>query len=77
MKIIVYTTEWCHWCHKVKDFLKENKIEFEDKDIEKVKGADEEAKNKSGQAGVPVVDIDGNIVVGFDVPKLKELLKLN
>ncbi len=75
-KVITYTAEWCPWCHKVKDFLKEKNVEFEDKDIDKVKGAAEEAVKKSGQAGIPVTDIDGKIVIGYDVDALKKLLKL-
>jgi len=65
-KVTVYSTENCPWCHKAKDFLKSKNIEFENKDV----GNDEEARNKmiekSGQAGVPVLDIDGTIIVGFD-----------
>ncbi len=75
-KVTVYGTPTCPWCDKVKDFLKENKVEFEYVDV----GADQEkAKEmveKSGQMGVPVIDVDGTMVVGFDVDKLKELLKL-
>ena len=74
-KVIVYTAGWCPWCHKVMDFLKENNIEFEAKDVDNKENA-KEVIEKSGQTGIPVTDIDGNIVVGFNVPKLKELLKL-
>ncbi len=74
-KVIVYTAEWCPWCHKVMDFLKENNIEFEPRDVEKQEYA-KELVEKSGQSGIPVTDIDGNIVVGYDVKKLKELLKI-
>ena len=76
MKVTTYTAGWCPWCHKVKDFLNEKNVKFEDKDIDKVKGAAEEAFNKSGQAGIPVTDIDGKIVIGYDVDALKRLLKL-
>lgn len=76
MKVITYTAEWCPWCHKVKDFLKANKVKFEDRDIDKVPGAAKEAAEKSGQAGIPVTDINGNMVIGYDVPALKKLLKL-
>ena len=74
-KVIVYTADWCPWCHKVMDFLKENNIEFEAKDVDNKENA-KEVIEKSGQTGIPVTDIDGTIVVGFNVPKLKELLKL-
>ncbi len=76
MKVITYSAEWCPWCHKVKDFLGANSVKFEDRDVDKVKGAAEEAFKKSGQAGVPVTDIDGKVVIGYDVDELKKLLKL-
>jgi glutaredoxin-like YruB-family protein len=74
-KVTVYTAEWCPWCHKVMDFLKENDIEFEAKDVENREYA-QESMEKSGQAGIPVTVIDEEVVVGFDVAKLKKLLKL-
>jgi glutaredoxin-like YruB-family protein len=74
-KVIVYTAEWCTWCHKVVEFLKENNVEFEEKNVADQAKA-KEAIEKSGQAGIPVVDIDGEIVVGFNEKKLKELLGL-
>jgi glutaredoxin-like YruB-family protein len=74
--IKVYSTPSCPWCHKAKDFLKENKIEFENFDV----SSDEKARNdmveKSGQMGVPVIDIDGTIIVGFDQEAIKKALKL-
>jgi glutaredoxin-like YruB-family protein len=74
--VTVYSTQTCPWCHKAKDFLKDNNIEFEDKDV----SVDEEARNamveKSGQMGVPVIDIDGEIIVGFDQDAIKRALKL-
>lgn len=74
--VTVYSTPTCPWCVKVKDFLKENKIEFEDKDV----SLDEEARKamveKSGQMGVPVLDIDGTVIVGFDQEAIKKALKL-
>ena len=74
-KVIVYSADWCPWCHRVMDFLKENKVPFEARDVEVGNNA-KESMTKSGQAGIPVTDIDGQIVVGFDVKKFKELLKL-
>ena len=74
-KIIVYGAEWCPWCHKVTDFLKENKISFEEKDVDIPSNA-EECMKKSGQAGIPVTVIDDKIIVGFDADKLKDALKL-
>jgi glutaredoxin-like YruB-family protein len=75
-KVRVYSTQTCPYCHMAKDFLRENKIEFEDIDV----GADHEAAkemiDKSGQMGVPVIDVNGEIIVGFDKDKLKKALKL-
>lgn len=64
--VTVYSTQSCPWCVKLKDYLKEKNVEFDDIDV----GADQEkAKEmveKSGQMGVPVADINGTIIVGFD-----------
>ena len=75
MKVTVYSAPWCPWCQKTKEFLKEHNIEFEEKDVQKQENA-HEALHLSGQAGIPVTVIDGQVIVGFDVPKLKELLKI-
>ena len=57
-----------------KDFFAENKIAFTDKNAATDMVARKEAITKSGQMGVPVIDVDGQIVVGFDEPKLRKLL---
>ena len=72
----VYSTATCPYCHTLKEFLKKNNIEFEDIDVSQDKEALGEMVKKSGQMGVPVVDIDGQIVVGFDKEKITELLSL-
>ncbi|MDP7180558.1 MAG: glutaredoxin domain-containing protein [Candidatus Woesearchaeota archaeon] len=75
-KVTVYSTSTCPWCTKVKEFLKESKVEFEEKNV----GEDDTARNemveKSGQMGVPVIDIDGTVIVGFDQEAIKKALKL-
>ena len=76
MKVTVYSSPTCPWCVKVEDWLKENKIEFERIDISKDKEKALEMIMKSGQVGVPVIDVDGEFVAGFDEAKLKELLKI-
>jgi glutaredoxin 3 len=73
----VYSTPTCPYCHLAKQFLKENNIEFEDIDVSASQQAAQEMIDKSHQMGVPVLDIDGNIVVGFDKTKIKQLLKLS
>jgi len=75
MTVILYKADWCYWCHVAEDFLRRNKVEFEARDVDEEKNA-QEAMKKSGQAGIPVIDVDGQIVVGFNEEKLKELLKL-
>jgi glutaredoxin 3 len=77
VKIIkVYATPTCPYCHMAKDFLKENKIKFEDIDVSENEEKANEMIEKSGQMGVPVIDIDGEIIVGFDKEKIKKLLKI-
>ncbi|MBI2499769.1 glutathione S-transferase N-terminal domain-containing protein [Candidatus Woesearchaeota archaeon] len=75
-KVVLYTTPTCSWCHKTREFLKQHKIKFEDIDVSKDYSAAMKMIKKSGQQGVPVIDIDGNIVVGFDEPKLRRILKI-
>ena len=72
--IKVYTTSTCPWCIRVKQFLNENNVPYENIDVSSNPAAVEEMKEKSGQMGVPVVDVDGEIIVGFDKEKLKSKL---
>ena len=76
MKVKVYSTPTCPYCVQAKDFLKENKVEFEDIDVSQDPKAAQHIAEKSGQMGVPVIDIEGEMIVGFDKEKLKKLLKL-
>ena len=76
-KVIVYSAPWCPWCHKAMDFLKANKIEFQEKDVEKDSKYVEELQKWSGQTGIPVIVIeDKDVIVGFDQAKLKMLLNI-
>lgn len=75
-KIKVYSTPTCPYCIRAKQFLKENNIVFEDTDVSVDHEAADEMIKKSGQMGVPVLDIDGEIVVGFDKEKIKQALGL-
>ena len=76
MKVKVYSTETCPHCKMAKAWLKEKEIEFEEVDVTSNQEAQKEMVEKSGQMGVPVIDVDGKIVIGFNKPKLEELLKL-
>lgn len=75
-KVIVYGTQMCPWCHKMTDWLKENDIAFDYVDVGTDREKAVEMVEKSGQMGVPVADVDGEIVTGFDMPKLKKLLHI-
>lgn len=77
MKVVVYTTPLCPWCQATKSFLKANNIDFEEIDVSKDEKKAQEMILKSGQMGVPVIEIDGKIVVGFNKPLLEEFLGLS
>jgi glutaredoxin 3 len=74
-KITVYSTPTCPWCKKTKDYLKKKKLEFRDVDITEEDKDREEMIDKSGQMGVPVIDIDGTIIVGFNPKEIEKVLK--
>ena len=73
-KITVFRTENCPWCHKTIEWLKTHKFGFKEIYVDKDPKAADEMVEKSGQRGVPVIDIDGQIVVGFNEPALKKAL---
>ena len=75
-KIKVYSTPTCPYCFTLKEFLKEHNIKFEDIDVFQDKSGRDDMIKKSGQMGVPVVDIDGQIIVGFDKEKICQLLNI-
>ncbi len=75
--ITIYSTPTCSWCQAAKDYLHKREIEFEDVDVSADMGRAMEMVEKSGQQGVPVIDIDGEIIVGFDRPRIDSLLNLN
>lgn len=75
-KILVYSTPTCPFCIRAKQFLTENNIPFENYDVSQDQQKAEEMIQKSGQMGVPVIDIDGEIIIGFDKEKIKSLLGL-
>lgn len=72
----IYSTPACPYCLTLKEFLKEHNITFEDIDVSKDEKTLKEMIEKSGQMGVPVVDINGEIVVGFDKEKISKLLEI-
>jgi glutaredoxin 3 len=72
----VYSTPTCPWCIRSKQFLKDSGIAYEDIDVSVNQTAAEEMVQKSGQMGVPVLDINGQIIVGFDKEKINKALGL-
>jgi len=72
----VYSTQACPYCVKAKDFLKGHKIAFEEIDVSKNIKAAAEMVSKSGQMGVPVIEIGDKVITGFDVEEIKKALKI-
>ena len=72
--VTVYSATWCAFCHAAKDYFNKLGITYEDKDIEKDPKFAEESISKSNQMGIPVIDIDGAIIVGFDKPAIDAAL---
>lgn len=73
--ITVYSTTWCAFCHAAKQYFDKLGVAYKDINVEADADAAQEMVKKSGQMGVPVIDIDGSIVVGFDKPTIDKLLK--
>ncbi len=76
MKVTIYSTPTCPYCEMTKDFLREHNVPFEDFNVAADQLKAQEMVEKSGQFGVPVIDIDGQIVIGFDKPRLAKLLNI-
>lgn len=75
-KVKVYSTEICPYCVALKEFLKEHHIEFEEIDVSQDQQSAKEMVEKTGQMGVPVIEIDDQVVVGFDREKITKLLNI-
>lgn len=77
-KVIVYSTDWCGYCSAEKEWLAHNKINFIEKKVDQDPEAYKEfIKKMGGPSGVPVTDVDGEIVLGFDREKLRKLLGIS
>ncbi len=74
MTIKVYSTPTCPWCTEVKKYLAQKNVIFDDVDVSRDREAAMEMVRKSGQRGVPVIDINGNIIVGFDQASIDKLI---
>ena len=73
--ITIYSADWCAFCHAAKAYLDKLGVQYVDKNVETDPAALKEAVDKSGQSGIPVIDIDGTIIIGFDRPKIDAVLR--
>ena len=73
-QVTIYSTPTCHFCHAAKEFFGEHNIEFTDVNVASDLTKRQEMIQKSGQMGVPVIDVGGELVVGFDEDRLRDLL---
>ena len=76
-KVTVYSTPTCPWCEKAKEFLKENSVPYNEVNVATDHKAAQDMIEKSGQMGVPVIEIDDKIIVGFDKNAMKKALKIS
>lgn len=73
-KVLVFSTPTCSYCNLAKKYFREKGIKFTDVDVSRDQAAARDMVRRSGQMGVPVIDIGGKIIVGFDRPKINSLL---
>ena len=76
MNVKIYTTTHCQYCHSAKEFFKRNNVKYTEVNVENDEKAAEEMIEKSGQMGVPVIDVDGKVIVGFNQSELEKALHL-
>lgn len=74
--VIIYSSPTCHFCNQAKEFFKEHGIEYTDYNVVEDAAKRQEMIEKSGQMGTPVIFIGDEMVIGFNEPKLKELLSI-
>ncbi len=77
MNIRVYSTPTCPYCKMVKGYLDEKGVAYQDIDVSSDEAGKEEMVKKSAQMGVPVIDVHGTIIIGFDKEKIEKALKDN
>lgn len=76
-KVAIYTTPTCVYCKMTKEYFKNHGVAYEEKNVAQDDAARRQMIEKSGQMGVPVTEIDGSIVVGFDEERLSSLLGIH
>jgi len=75
--IIVYSAPWCAFCHAAKEYFDRLGVKYEDRNVEQNPAWAQESVEKSGQMGIPVIDIDNQIIIGFDRPRIDNALREN
>jgi glutaredoxin-like YruB-family protein len=75
-RVVVFTTPTCSWCNRLKAYLRERQVGFREVDVSRDQSAARDLVRRTGQMGVPVIEIDGRPVVGFDKPRIDALLGL-
>lgn len=73
--IIVYGAEWCAFCHTAMQYFDKLGVAYKYIDVDKDQAAGMQAVEKSGQRGIPVIDLGGEIIIGFDRPRIDSALK--
>lgn len=73
--VTVYSTPTCAFCYALKEYLHDKKVAFTEKDLTQDEAAQKWVLEHTGQLAVPVSDIEGNVVIGFDRPKIEALLR--
>lgn len=75
-RVIVFSTPTCSYCNMAKQYFRRNKIRFKDVDVSRDPAAARDLVRRTGQMGVPVIDINGKLIVGFDKPQINHLLDI-
>ncbi len=75
MNVVIYTTPTCGYCYQAKEFLSRQGVPYVEKNVASDRKAAAQMVRVSGQQGVPVITIDGQVVVGFDQPRLRRLIQ--
>ena len=73
--ITIYSADWCAFCHATMGYLDKLGVKYTEKNVETDQSNAMEAVEKSGQMGIPVIDIDGMVIIGFDRPRIDALLR--
>ena len=75
MAITLYSTPSCTYCRKAKDYFRARGVKFTEHDVSRDQRRADEMVRKSGQTGVPVIDVNGRIIVGFNQPEIERSLR--